>query len=66
MRLHLEYCTQAWGPQCKKDIGLLEQVLRMATKMIRGLEYLLYEDRLRFLTCQNSDGTSFSLNPLEL
>ena len=49
MRAHLEYCVQAWGPQHKKDAELLEQVQMRAMKMIRGLEHLLYEDRLRAL-----------------
>ena len=49
MRPHLEYCIQAWGPQYRKDVKLLEQVQRRAMKMIRGLEYLLYGDRLREL-----------------
>ena len=47
MRLHLEYCIQVQGSQDKKDMELLEWVQRRATRIIRGLENLLYKDRLR-------------------
>ncbi|PKU48066.1 hypothetical protein llap_1623 [Limosa lapponica baueri] len=47
VRPHLEYCIQLWSPQHRQDMDLLEQVQQRATKTIRRLEHLSYEDRLR-------------------
>lgn len=49
MRPHLEYCVQIWDSQHEKHMELLVQVQKQTMKMIRGLEYLCCENRLREL-----------------
>ena len=47
VRPHLEYCIQAWMTYQRKYIDMLEKIQRRATKLIPGLRYLRYEERLK-------------------
>jgi len=49
VKSHLESCIQHWSPQHRKDMELLKQVQRRATKMARLLEHLSWEEGLREL-----------------
>ncbi|KAJ7396002.1 hypothetical protein BTVI_149391 [Pitangus sulphuratus] len=49
MRPHLDCCIRLWGLQHRKDMDQLERYQERVTEMIRGLEHLTCEDRLREL-----------------
>ncbi|XP_076055284.1 uncharacterized protein LOC143033681 [Oratosquilla oratoria] len=48
----LDYASQCWSPYLVKDIKLLEQVQRRATKLVPECSELPYEERCKFLGLQ--------------
>ncbi len=49
MRPHLVFAMEANAPTLMTDINQLERVQRLATRLVRGLRHVPYEDRLRQL-----------------
>ena len=46
VRPHLEYATPIWTPLYKKDSIMLENVQRRATRLVKALSGLTYQERL--------------------
>ena len=53
IRPGLEYCQSVWSPHLQKDINMLENVQRRATKLVSGLHDISYEQRMKKLNLQS-------------
>ena len=49
VRPYMEYATTVWSPHLKKDIFILENTQRRATKLVSAIKNYEYEERLRIL-----------------
>jgi len=43
----LEYCLQFWAAKYKKDAKILKSIQKRASKLVKGLQDLSYEEKLR-------------------
>lgn len=48
-RTRLEFCADFWTPHFKKDVAILERIQWRATKMVRGMENLIYKKKMKQL-----------------
>ena len=53
VRRHLEYAVQAWSPFYEKDIALIENIQRKATRIPHDLRGIRYNQRLEKLGLQS-------------
>ncbi len=58
VRPHLEYAMEANVPTLRADINQLERVQHLATRLVKRLRHVPYEERHRQLTTGVSDRTS--------
>jgi len=49
VRPHWECCVLCWDPQYKRDIDVLERIQQKATKMMKRLGHLFYQEGMREL-----------------
>ena len=63
VRPHLEYCIQAWSPDIRKYIDMLEKIQRRATKLIPGLKDLRYERTTRGMWTDNTRNAKIKGGP---
>ncbi|KAJ7416213.1 hypothetical protein WISP_72964 [Willisornis vidua] len=64
--LHLECYVQSWAPHYKGGMELLELVQLRAMKIIKDLEHLSYQERLRYLGVFSLKKSSFIVTILEV
>ncbi|XP_068129469.1 extracellular calcium-sensing receptor-like [Hyperolius riggenbachi] len=64
VRPHLEYGIQFWAPHYRKDIAALEQVERRATKLIRGMEGLTYQERFSLESYHSLQALTFAVEEI--
>ena len=49
VRHHLQYAVVVWSPFLKRDIFLIEKVQCRATKLVKSIKNLSYEERMKHL-----------------
>ena len=58
VRPHLEYAVSVWSPYRKKDIHIIEQIQRRATKIVPKLKNLKYHEPQRTRTHNIGNSTN--------